>query len=96
MENKLFKFSEGLGINDFKASPFWISATLKRNKKVGINLHGEASAVTDEEREIIVSEWRNNFHDKISEVDTPPELVYNLYQTGVYYQKLLNRVYVDE
>ena len=50
IENKCLKFSEGLVINDFKASPRWISATFKRKKKVGINLHGEANDMTDEER----------------------------------------------
>ena len=52
--------------------------------------------MTDEEREIILSEWRKNFHANIVEVDTPPECVYNAYQTGLYCQKLPNRVYVDE
>ena len=41
MKNKCTKFAKGLVINDFKASPLWISARLKRNNKVGINLHGE-------------------------------------------------------
>ena len=41
MENKCLKFVEGLGINDFKAFLCLISATIKRNKKVVINLHGE-------------------------------------------------------
>ena len=43
MENKCLKFSEGLGINDFKALSRWFSDTLKRNKKVGINLHGKTN-----------------------------------------------------
>ena len=47
MENKWLKFAKGSGINDFKASPFWISATLKRNKKVGINLHGAENDMKD-------------------------------------------------
>ena len=48
MENKCLRFAEGLGINDFKASPCWISATLKHYNKVGINLHGEENDMTDE------------------------------------------------
>ena len=50
----------------------------------------------DEEREMIMLEWRKDFHSKIAEVDTYPEWAYNEYQTGLYYQKLLNHVYVDE
>ena len=75
MGKKCLKFSEGLGINKFKASPCWISPTLKRNKKLGINLHGESNDLTDEVREIIMAAWRNYFHAKIAEVDAPPECV---------------------
>ena len=39
---------------------------LKRNKKFGINLCGEANDMTDEEREIIMSAWRKDFHDNIA------------------------------
>ena len=85
-----------MGLDEFKASPSWISATLKRNKKVGINLHGEENDTADEDREIIMSEWSNDFHANIAEVYTPTECVYNIDQTGLYYQKLLNHVYVDE
>ena len=66
-------FAEGLGLNYFKALPCWISVTLKRNKKVGINLHDEANDMTDEEREMIMSAWHKDFHANIVEVDTPPE-----------------------
>ena len=39
---------------------------------------------------------RKDFHANIVELDTPLECVYNADQTGLYYQKLQNRVYVDE
>ena len=34
---------------------------LKRNDKVGINLHGEENDMTVEKREIIMSAWRKYF-----------------------------------
>ena len=43
MEKKCLNFAEGLGLNDFKASPLWISDTINRNKKFRINLYGEAN-----------------------------------------------------
>ena len=43
-----------------------------------------------------MSAWRKYFHAKIVKVDTPIQCVYNLYQTGIYYQKLPNHVYIDE
>ena len=43
-----------------------------------------------------MSAWRKYFHANIAEVYTPPEFVYNADQTGLYYQKLPNRMCVDE
>ena len=68
----MLEFSEGLGLNEFKSSPYWISATLKCNKKVGINLYGEENNMIDEEREIIKLAWWKGFHAKIKEVYRPP------------------------
>ena len=65
MENKILRFAEGLGLNDFKDSLCWISDTLNRNKKVVINLNDEANDITYQEKEIIMSEWRNDFYAKI-------------------------------
>ena len=53
---------------------------------MGINLHGEVNDTADEDREIIMSEWRNDFHANIAEVDTPTEYIYNEDQTSLYYQ----------
>ena len=85
-----------MGLNDFTASPCFISAKLKCNNKVRINIHGEKNDVTYEESYIIISAWRKVFHDKIVEVDTPPVCVYNADQNGLYHHNLPNRVYVDE
>ena len=43
-----------------------------------------------------MSEWCKEFYAKIVELDTPPECVYNVYQNGLYYHNLPNRIYVDE
>ena len=73
MQNKCLKFAELLRIIDFEYSPTYISDTLRLNKKVGINFHGEANDMTGEERWVIVSVWSNDFYAKIMEVDTTPE-----------------------
>ena len=72
MEKKCLSFSDGLGINDSRASPYCISAILNLNKKFGINFNGEAKKMTDKDREIIMSTRCNNFNANIAEVDTPP------------------------
>ena len=43
-----------------------------------------------------MSEWSNDFHANIAEVDTRPECIYNEEQTSLYHQQLPNSVYVDE
>ena len=77
MENKCLKFVEGLGINDFKASPCCISATLKRNNKVAIDFPVESNYMTYEDMEIIMLSWCKYFYINIKEVYTPTECVYN-------------------
>ena len=39
--------------------------------------------------------WRRDFHANITEVDTPPGYFYNADQSGLYYHKLPNFVYVE-
>ena len=71
MEKECLKSAGGLGSNDFKSSPRWISATLRHNKKVGINLYGEANDMIYEDRDIIMSALRKDFHANIADVDKP-------------------------
>ena len=96
MENKCLKFVEGLGINDFKASPCCISATLKRNNKVAIDFPVESNYMTYEDMEIIMLSWCKYFYINIKEVYTPTECVYNAEKTGLYYKKLPNHAYIDK
>ena len=53
MRNKAIIDVKELGCRplSFKASSGWISRVLTRHGKVGINLHGDASNMTTEERE---------------------------------------------
>ena len=80
--------------DNFKASPGWIKNVMKRNSLIGINLHGEAADMDDTEREATMKNWREEFHAKLDEYDLDPSRVYNGDQTGLYYQKLPNRMYV--
>ena len=52
--------------------------------------------MTDEKRYIIVSELRKYFHAMITELDTPPECIYNADQTNHWYRNLPNCGYGDE
>jgi hypothetical protein len=94
---KAQKFADDLGMNDFKASDGWLNRTLKRSGKIGISLHGEADDMVPEERFRIVEEWKGTkFHPLIEKYSVLPECIYNADQTGFFYQKLPNRLYVDK
>ena len=50
----------------------------------------------EREREVIMEDWYIKFHKLLEEFSIPPSRVYNGDQTGLYYQKLPNRMYVDK
>ena len=57
LHHKAVLFAKECGYGpDFKASDGWISNSLRRHGKVGINLHGEANDMTAGDRER--SSWR--------------------------------------
>jgi hypothetical protein len=94
---KSLQFADLLGYSEdeFKASPGWVAATLKNYGKIGINLHGEANNMSEEARADIMKVWCVDFHRILEEKEIRPPCLYNGDQTGLYYQKLPNRIYVD-
>ena len=88
----------GLSLDgSFNASPGWIANTLKRHGIIGINLHGEANDLDDAEREKVMLEWTTKkFHPLLEKHNISPECCYNADQTGLFYTKLPNRLYVYE
>ena len=98
MQTKALEYALQLNYtkDEFKASHGWLSNTLKRHGKIGIRLHGEADEMSDENRLQIINEWKaKEFHPIIEKYSIPLERIYNADQTGLYYQKLPNRMYVD-
>jgi Tc5 transposase DNA-binding domain/DDE superfamily endonuclease len=94
---KAIKFANELGIQNFKASSGWLTLTMKRHNKIGIRLHGEADDLSPDIRIKIVETWKKDeFHPLIEKYNVPPERIYNADQTGLFYQKLPNRIYVEK
>ena len=98
LANRSRQFAYRLGYNDesFKASPGWLSNVIRNSGKVSKSVHGEANEMSREEREAVMHPWRIKFHGIIEDKNIPIECIYNGDQTGLYYQKLPNRVYISK
>ena len=99
MEEKAKLFAKQCGYADgsFNASAGWIQNTLNRHGIIGIKLHGEANDLDDAEREKVMLEWTTKkFHPLLEQHNISPGCCYNADQTGLFYTKLPNRLYVYE
>ena len=78
----------------FDASPGWISDSLKRHDMKGVNLHVEAEEIEEENLIATMSKWYGKFPTTLKETGVGPGCAYNSYQTGIFYIKLPNSLYV--
>ena len=70
---------------------------LKRSCTAGIKLHGEAMEIDVEQRIATMNKWKEEqFHPLIEKFNVLPQCIYNADQTGLFYQKLPNRIYVEK
>jgi hypothetical protein len=69
---------------------------LKRAGKISINLHGEAVDLTDEEAEKLIRPFREELRDTMEKHGVILERTHDVDQTGLYYNKLPNRIYVNK
>ena len=52
--------------------------------------------MTPEQEAVLMTPWLKKFHDLLEEKCIPPKCLYNSYQTGLYYQKIPNTLYVNK
>jgi len=79
--------------NSLSASNGWITATLNRHRLIGVRLHGEASEMSVEMAEQTMHSFRVDLQSKMDAYNVPKERVWNADQSGLYFQKLPNRMY---
>ena len=80
---------------NFKASPGFISRVFQDEGMIGINLHGEGNDMTDEARKKIMDPWLDEFWKKLDDLNIKREHLYNADQTGLFYNKMPNRMYLN-
>ena len=61
-----------------------------------INLHGEADDMTDVEVLAVMDTWRKELDELIQEKAFGPACVYNSDLTGMFYENVLNSIFVDK
>jgi hypothetical protein len=81
---------------NFEASLRFISWVLRDHNLIGVLLHGEANDMGDEESERIMSAWREKFWKKLHDHNILPECIYNGDQSGLFFNKMPNRMYIDK
>ena len=99
LKEKATGYAAKLGIQEkeFKASDGWLQGVLKHSGMTGIKLHGEAMEIDAEQRIAIINKWKEEeFHPLIEKHNVAPRCIYNADQTGLFYQKLPNRIYVEK
>lgn len=82
-------------LSSCEASNGWIHKLLHRHNIVGIKLHGEANEISVEEAAQKMDVFRAQLHVVMESLNISLERVFNADQTGLFYQKLPNRIYCD-
>ena len=85
-----------LELTDFKGSLDWISSALRRHNIERINLHREANSMTARECERFMAPWRQDLEDLCDNEISSSFCLYNTDQTGLFYQKVPNSLYVNK
>ena len=80
---------------NFKASPGFISRVSQDEGMIGINLHGEGNNMTDEASKKLMDPWLDEFWKKLDDLNIKKEHLYNADQTGLYYNKMPHRMYLN-
>jgi len=97
LKDKALQFASHLGHNDsFKASNGWLSNVVRRGKKISIALHGEGMDMSPEMQAEKSKKFVEQLNACMEKYDVPYERLYNADQTGLFYNKMPNRIYLDK
>ena len=103
LQEQAITIARDLGLNvdgpseiEFTGSARWLSNVLKRNNLMSMNLHGEGMELSPEEQEDTRADFRRELNSEIEEMSLSPSQVYNANQTGIFYNQLPNRLYLQK
>ena len=96
LTEKCKEWAKDMNVDDFKFFAGWLNNTLKAHNMDRVKLHGEADDLNDEEVATLMIPFRQQLEDLIEKKDIEPHCLYNADQTGMFYQKLPNSIYVQK
>jgi len=98
LRQKTLFYAEQLGhdLNSFKAtsSDYFMLSVLKKGNKKCVALHGEEMEMSKEDKALHRAVC--SLREHMENYDVPADHIYNAYQTGLFNNKLPNRIYIDK
>jgi len=98
LKEKAMAFAEQLGhdTQTFRASDNFIASVLRKGNKKLVKLHGEGMDMSEEDQARNRSNFLAKLRQKMEQFDITIDRVYNADQTGLFYNKLPNRIYIEK
>jgi hypothetical protein len=96
LKQKALVFAKNLGHDDFKAGDSFIHGALKSGNKRSVSLHGEGMEMSEDEQMAKKKLFLDSMRDVMEKNNIPLKRVYNADQTGLFFNKLPNRIYIDK
>jgi len=96
LKEKALYYAEQLGHDNFRAGDYFIASVLKKGNKKCIALHGEGMEMSEEDKVSKRASFTATLRSYMERYDLSIDRVYNADQTGLFYNKLPNRIYIDK
>jgi len=98
LKQKALFYTEQLehDVNNFKTGDYFILSVLKKSNKKYVALHGEGMEMSKEDKVSHRASFICSLREHMECYDVPVNCIYNADQTGLFYNKLPNQIYINK